>query len=162
MDRAALRVVKTGDKPMNKKTFALATASAALALMTGTSALAADIATANTGYKNPSLSFVDRDKKGEFKDAVVEAGADPSVLQLHFANAQKVEFAGIGTLRITKANGSVWNYKPVVYQVVNGKRRPVTVAFRFIGKDRVSLRPQKVDASAPLVVGPVTGPNGNS
>jgi hypothetical protein len=137
---------------MNKKTFALATASAALALMTGTSAFAADLATANTGYKNPSVSFVDRDKKGELKDAVLEAGAD----------AQKVEFAGIGTLRITKANGSVWNYKPVVYQVVNGKRRPVTVAFRFIGKDRVSLRPHKVDASAPLVVGPVTGPNGNS
>ena len=147
---------------MNRKTFTLAAASAALALMTGTRALAADIATANTGYKSPSVSFVDRDIKSEFKDAVVEAGADPGVLQLHFADAQKVEFAGIGTLRITKANGSVWTYKPVVYQVVNGKRRPVAVAFRFIGKDRVSLRPQKFDTSVPLVVGPVAGRNGNS
>ena len=147
---------------MNKKTFAVAAASAALALMTGTSALAADISTATSGFRSPAVSFVDRDARGVLKDAVVEAGADPSVLELHFADAHRVEFAGIGMLRITKANGSIWNYKPVVYQMVNGKRRPVTVGFRFIGKDRISLRPEKFDTSAPLIVGPVEGSNGKS
>jgi hypothetical protein len=162
MDRAALRVAKTGDKTMNRKIFAVAAASAALVLMTGTSALAADIGTANSGFRSPAVSFVDRDAKGVVKDAVLEAGADPSVLELHFADANRVEFAGIGMLRITKSNGSTWNYKPVVYQMVNGRRRPVTVGFRFIGKDRVSLRPEKFDTSAPLIVGPVEGSNGKS
>ena len=73
-----------------------------------------------------------------------------------------MEFADVGTLRITRRDGSFWLYKPSVYQIVNGKRRSVPVAFKAVGGDRVSLRLGKFDNSAPLVVGPVSGRTPNS
>ena len=74
------------------------------------------------------------------KDLVVEPGKDPSTVELHFAGAQKVTFGDVGTLVIVKADGSIWRYKPSVYQMVDGKRRTLAVGFHFVGKDRVSLK----------------------
>lgn len=147
---------------MNKKFFVSAAASAAMALVMGANAMAADIGTTSQPYKASGITYVDRSGNTGIKDLVVEAGTDPKSVELHFAGAQKVEFGEAGGLRITRANGSIWHYKPQVYQLVNGKRHYVVVGFHFIGKDRVALRPGRFDTSAPLVVGPVDGPNGNS
>jgi hypothetical protein len=151
---------------MNVKSFASVAASAGLALMMVGSALAADatttVGTSPTVYQG-GFAYVNHGYKNSgAKDLVVEAGADPSSVELHFEGAQKVEFADVGTLRITRSDGTFWIYKPSAYQVVNGKQRFVPLAFHAIGKDRVALRLGKFDASAPLVVGPVSARNGNS
>jgi hypothetical protein len=147
---------------MNMKTIASAAASAALVLAMGANAVAADVGAVNPAAKGPGVSFVDRGGRGGLKDLVVEPGTDPSTVELHFAGAQKISFGDVGTLTIVKADGSLWRYKPLVYQIVNGKRKFVSVGFHFVGRDRVSLRVDKLDPSAPLIVAPVSGKNGNS
>ncbi len=148
---------------MNKRVFVSAAVSAALALAVGGSAMAADIHATGAGHaKHAGFDYVDRNGSGTVKDLVVEAGADPGAVVLHFAGAQKVEFGDVGTLKITRADGSIWRYKPSVYQMVDGKRKYMTVGFHMLDKDRVSLKLVRFDASAPLVVGPVDGRNGNS
>jgi hypothetical protein len=147
---------------MTMKLFASAAASAALTLVMGATAFAADAGTANPEFKSPGVSFVDRAGRSGMKDLVVEPGTDPASVELHFAGAQRITFGEVGTLVIVKADGSLWRYKPSVYQMIDGKRKYVNVSFHYIGRDRVSLKVGKVDSSAPLVVTPVSGKNGNS
>jgi hypothetical protein len=144
---------------MTTKSVTTAVASAALVLSMGVNAAAADTSTTNLGTRTVGISFLDRGGKGGLKDLVVEAGTDPGSVELHFAGAQKIAFGDVGMLVITRADGSVWRYRPSVYQVVNGKRRPLIAGFHFVGQDRVSLRVSGYDSSVPLVVGPVSGRN---
>jgi hypothetical protein len=101
-------------------------------------------------------------RNGERKDVVIQPGTDPSVLELRFAGADRINVESVGTLLIVNKDGSVWRYKPDVYQLVDGKRKSKIFAFHFIGKDRVSLKIEKLNPSAPVVVGPVNGSNGIS
>lgn len=139
----------------------LATAAATVAMtITGFAAPPVDVGTTVSVAKTPGVSFVER--HGGVKEVVLEAGTDPSTLELRFPGAQKVTFENVGTLLVINHDGSLWRYKPEVYQVVNGKRKPVLFGFHFVGNDRVSLKVQKLNPSAPLVVGPVKGESGNS
>src|SRR3954452_22282537 len=117
---------------MKIRFFTTASASAALVLAMGVNAAAADIRTTNTGYKNPGISYVDRGGKAGLLDVVVEAGTDPGVVQLHFAGAQKVVLGDLGVLMITRADGTIWRYRPPLYQTVNGKRRELIAGFHFV------------------------------
>jgi hypothetical protein len=54
-------------------------------------------------------------------------------------------------------DGHAWRYRPDVYQVVNGKRKLLSVGFSFLGHDRVALHLDKYDPSVPLIVTPVSG-----
>jgi hypothetical protein len=143
-----------GDGKMMTRLFATAAAAAAMTMMLVTTAMAADIGIATAAAKAPGITVVDRGGSSTVKDVVLEAGTDPSVLELRFAHAQQVTFEGVGTLRIVDGDGHVWRYKPSVYQMLDGKRKDKVVGFHFIGKDRVSLKVDKLDPSAPLVVGP--------
>jgi hypothetical protein len=145
---------------MTIRFFTTAAASAALVLGMGVNAVAADTGTTNSGFRSPGISFVDRGGRSGLKDLVVEAGTDPGTVELHFAGAQKITFGDVGMLIITRADGSIWRYRPSVYQVVDGKRKPLVAGFHFVGRDRVSLRVDKYNSSVPLVVGPVSGRNG--
>ena len=88
---------------------------------------------------------------------VIEPGTDPSSVQLHFAGARRVSFSGSGALEIVDMDGHAWRYRPDVYQVVNGKRKLLSVGFSFLGHDRVALHLDKYDPSVPLIVTPVSG-----
>ena len=88
---------------------------------------------------------------------VIEPGTDPSSVQLHFAGAQSVRYSGAGELEIVNTDGHAWRYHPEVYQIVNGKRKLLSVGFSFLGRDRVALHLNKYDPSVPLVVTPVSG-----
>jgi hypothetical protein len=129
---------------MNKKVFipAMAAIFASLALTATVQAAGGNIVM-TTRVGQPSV-----------QDMVIEPGADPSELQLHFAGAERVTRNASGNLDIVKKDGSMWHYKPEVYQVVNGKRKPVVAGFRILDKDRVSLRVDHADPSAAIVIGP--------
>jgi hypothetical protein len=88
---------------------------------------------------------------------VIEPGTDPSSVQMHFAGAQRVRYSGAGELEIVNTDGHAWHYRPEVYQIVNGKRKLLSVAFSFLGRDRVALRLDKYDRSVPLIVTPISG-----
>lgn len=147
---------------MIKKFFVTATATAALVLMLGSNATAADAGTSTGSLRSPVVSFTDHGKPGHLKDLVVEAGSDPSAVELHFAGARKVEMIDTGTLRITDKDGSTWRYKPTAHQFVNGKQKTLVVGFKHVGQDKVTIWINKYDAAAPVVIGPVDRTNGNS
>jgi hypothetical protein len=107
------------------------------------------------GAGSPGFVLTTRAGQPSMHDLVIEPGADPSELQLHFKGAERVTFNLTGGLDIINANGSVWHYKPEVYQVVNGKRRAVVVGYHVVDKDHVSLKVRDFDPSTALVVGPV-------
>jgi hypothetical protein len=74
-------------------------------------------------------------------------------VELHFAGAERISQNGTGGLDIVKADGSVFHYRPQVYQVVNGKRRDLMPGYHVVDKDRVELLMRNVDPSAAVVVG---------
>ncbi len=92
---------------------------------------------------------------GNAKQAVIEAGTDPSSVEIHFANAQRVSNAFGGGVEVVSKDGSLWHYRPHVYQTVNGKEREIAASFKVVDKDRVSLVVGKIDPTVPLVVSPV-------
>jgi len=99
----------------------------------------------------------------QMKNLVIEPGADPSAVELHFAGAERVTFGGVsGDLDILGRDGHLWHYHPNAYQTVNGKRKPVVVGYQFVGNDRVTLKIKHYDPSVPVVVTPVTGPGKSS
>lgn len=129
---------------MNKNTFLSAVATGILALSMGGHAMAADVTggtQAPMKTASPNQSMV-----------VLEAGTDPSSLQLHFNGAQKVSFYDAGTLQITKADGSTWKYRPNITQNVNGKRKYLVPGFRIVGKDRVDVVVSNWDSSSPVML----------
>jgi hypothetical protein len=116
------------------------------------------VATVSSAFAGSGVVLRDKPHGAPNRDLVIEPGTDPSSVQLHFANAQRVTFLGTGSLEIVNIDGHAWRYRPEVYQIVNGKRKLVPVGFSFTGRDRVSLRLSKYDPSAPLIVSPVSGP----
>jgi hypothetical protein len=130
---------------MNKRFFISVTGYAVLAL-----------AMAGSAAAGSSLVSRDHVHGVSARNLVIEPGTDPSSVQLHFAGAERVSYVFSGTLEIMNSDGEVWRYRPQVYQVVNGRQKTVPVSFSFIGRDRVSLHVSRFDASAPLIVSPVS------
>jgi hypothetical protein len=116
------------------------------------------VATVSSAFAGSGVVLRDKPHNSPNRDLVIEPGTDPSSVQLHFAGAQRITYSSTGVLEIVNPDGHAWRYRPEVYQIVNGKRRLVPVAFNFVGRDRVSLRLSKYDLSEPLIVTPVTGP----
>ena len=117
------------------------------------------VTTVSSAFAGSGVAFRDKAHDTSNRDLVIEPGTDPSSVQLHFAGAQRVRYSGTGELEIVNTDGHMWRYHPEVYQIVNGKRRLITVGFSFVGRDRVTLRLTKYDAAEPLIVSPVSGPS---
>jgi len=131
---------------MNRKFFLSAIASGVLALAMGGNAVAASIEAAPR-TQTPARAAT--------ANVTLEAGTDISSVQLHFAGARMVTFQDIGTLRVLNEDGTSWQYRPLLYQVVNGKRHVLNPGFRIFSNDRVGLRVSGYDPSVPLILGPV-------
>jgi hypothetical protein len=114
-------------------------------------------ATMSAAEAGSSVAYSEKAHTAPDRDYVIQPGTDPATVQLHFAGAQRVSFSGTGALEIVNQDGHAWRYRPEVYQVVNGKRKLLSVGFSFMGPDRVALRLSKYDPSAPLIVTPVSG-----
>ncbi len=116
------------------------------------------LATVGSAMAGSGVAYQDRGHGSAIRDLIIEPGTDPSSVQLHFADAERIGYSGTGSLEIVSKDGHAWHYRPQVYQVVNGKRKTLTVTFSFIGHDRVGLKVLgNYDPSAPLVVTPVAG-----
>jgi hypothetical protein len=116
------------------------------------------VTTVSSAVAGSGVAFRDKAHDTSNRDLVIEPGTDPSSVQLHFAGAQRVRYSGTGELEIVNKDGHAWRYHPEVYQIVNGKRRLITVGFSFVGRDRVTLQLTRYDAAEPLIVSPVSGP----
>ena len=88
-------------------------------------------------------------------DFVVAPGGDPKPIRLQFAGAKGLRLGADGDLVVTAAGGSMTFHKPVVYQLVDGQRKPVEGNFAMLAKHTVGFRLGSYDRVNPLVIDPV-------
>jgi hypothetical protein len=111
-----------------------------LSLLPGSPALASNIVNSSTPA---SVSTVNS------RDLVIQGVSETARVQLHFAGAERLEFAAPGELCVIR-HGSRQRYRPDAYQIVNGKARHLTVSYTFNASDRVTVNFGNFDNSAPI------------
>ncbi|MEO8050039.1 MAG: hypothetical protein ABI833_06445 [Acidobacteriota bacterium] len=89
-------------------------------------------------------------------DFEIAAGGDPSRIRLRFDGADRLRMMPNGDLTIHLGSQSLTQHVPVVYQIaVTGARTPVHAEYRIEANRDVTLRLDRYDPSAPLVIDPV-------
>lgn len=102
----------------------------------------------------PGIDLVYYGKEGTLEyDFEVAPGADPRRIGLAFEGARSVMQTAEGDLRLPAGHHSLVQKKPVAYQLVNGRRVPVTAAYRLRGNS-ATLKLGRYDRSLPLVIDP--------
>jgi hypothetical protein len=104
-------------------------------------------------YPGVDLVFYGNQHKLEY-DFVVAPGADPNVIRMNLAGADKLRLSGNGDVLVSVAGGEVALQKPVVYQLVNGKRQQIAGNYSLSG-NHVSFAVAHYDRHQPLVLDPV-------
>jgi uncharacterized protein (TIGR03437 family) len=88
-------------------------------------------------------------------DFVLAPGADSKQIRLQFPNARGVRLGANGDLAVITTGGTVSLHKPVVYQVVNGRRQSVDGGFTLFPGSTAGFRLGAYDRTQPLVIDPV-------
>ncbi len=88
-------------------------------------------------------------------DFIVAPHADPAPIRLHFAGAQSTRLNPDGSLAIQAKDGSVAFRKPVLYQTIDGTRRPVAGSFALLADNTIGFTIGAYDKNQPLVIDPI-------
>jgi len=112
-------------------------------------------------YPGIDLVYYGNQRQLEY-DFLVAPGKDPSQIRLSFRGADRVEVDRTGDLLLHTPGGVVRQQRPVLYQSINGKRRPVSGSYQLLTRARpsdgasiVGFKVAKYDATKPLVIDPV-------
>ncbi|MGH9153491.1 MAG: SBBP repeat-containing protein [Acidimicrobiales bacterium] len=104
----------------------------------------------------PGVDVVYHGDQGELEyDFVIAPGADPGVVALAFHGVDGVSLDGRGELVLSVPGGEVRQRRPVIYQEVNGRRRPVRGGYVVGADQQVGFRVGPYDTRLPLVIDPV-------
>src|SRR5207302_2382363 len=88
-------------------------------------------------------------------DFVVRPGADPSTIALEFQGAKALDITGQGDLVLQLPDGgTLWQSKPVVYQVVKGVRQAIAGGYVRKTAHQIGFRVSAYDRRRPLVIDP--------
>ena len=87
-------------------------------------------------------------------DVTVAPGADAGKIALQFTGAQSMQIDGTGNLIIGVAGGEVTEHTPQAYQIVNGQRVAVDVAFELKGDNTIGFSLGYYDTSRELYIDP--------
>jgi uncharacterized repeat protein (TIGR02543 family) len=85
----------------------------------------------------------------------VQPGADPSKIVVEVDGAKGLKLSKDGEIIIQTGLGELKLSKPVAWQEKDGKRLPVEVSYKLIGKNRYSFEVAKADPSLPIVIDPI-------
>jgi hypothetical protein len=99
------------------------------------------------------LVYYGNGRRVEF-DFIVAPGADPRAIRLELEGARRLRLDG-GDLIVETGEGTIRMQKPVVYQEIDGERKPVAGAFKISGKHEVAFRVGRYDPEHQLVIDPV-------
>jgi len=89
-------------------------------------------------------------------DFEIAAGADPSRIRLRFDGADRLRMTPNGDLLVDLGGQTVTQHLPVVYQAAaDGKRTAVHAEYQIESNHDVTLRLDRYDPSASLVIDPV-------
>jgi hypothetical protein len=97
--------------------------------------------------------YGDREGRLEY-DFEVAPGADPSAIRVAFDGVRDLSLDAAGNLRLRTARGELLQHAPVVYQEIDGERRPVEGRYLLDG-DEVAFALGDYDRSRMLVIDPV-------
>ena len=104
-------------------------------------------------YPGIDLAYYGTSGRLEY-DFTVAPGADPNRIRLAFPGAQGVRIGAGGSLEIPAGAGSLTLGRPVVYQMTNGRRRPIEASFRLLAAGCVGFALGRYDRSRPLIIDP--------
>ena len=87
-------------------------------------------------------------------DWIVRPGADPRTIELGLAGVDHLRLRGDGALALVSGGIPLLQERPVVYQLLDGKRRLVSARFVVHGRRRFGFAVGAYDHSRPLVIDP--------
>jgi len=105
-------------------------------------------------YPGIDLVYYGNQQQVEF-DFVVAPHADPRLIRLRLGGASTAHLAPNGDAVVTIENGKLAFHKPLIYQMVDGHRRPVGGEFASFGKHTLGFRLGSYDRAKALVIDPV-------
>jgi hypothetical protein len=85
----------------------------------------------------------------------VKPGADPSKIVVEVGGAKGLKLSKDGEIIIQTGLGELKLSKPIAWQEKDGKKLPVEVSYKLIGKNRYSFVVAKADPSLPIVIDPI-------
>jgi uncharacterized repeat protein (TIGR02543 family) len=85
----------------------------------------------------------------------VQPGADPSKIQVQVDGAKDLRLSKDGEIIIQTGLGELKLSKPVAWQEKDGRKLPVEVSYKLIGKNRYSFVVAKADPTLPVVIDPI-------
>jgi hypothetical protein len=85
----------------------------------------------------------------------IKPGADPSKIVVEVNGAKDLKLSKDGEIIIKTGLGDLKLSKPIAWQEKDGKKLPVEVSYKLIGKNRYSFEVAKADPSLPLVIDPI-------
>ena len=85
----------------------------------------------------------------------VQPGADPSKIVVEVGGAKGLKLSKDGEIIIKTGLGDLKLSKPIAWQEKEGKKLPVEVSYKLIGKNRYSFVVAKADPSVPIVIDPI-------
>jgi muconolactone delta-isomerase len=85
----------------------------------------------------------------------VKPGADPSKIVVEVDGAEGLRLSKDGEIIIQTGLGELKLSKPIAWQEKDGKKLPVEVSYKLLGKNRYSFEVAKADPSLPIVIDPI-------
>ncbi|MCX6602290.1 MAG: SBBP repeat-containing protein [Acidobacteria bacterium] len=89
-------------------------------------------------------------------DLIVHPGADPAKIRFRLPGASQTNLAPNGDLVLEAGGQTALFHKPVLHQIKNGTKRPVTGSYDLAG-GTIGFRVGTYDRSLPLIIDPVFG-----
>lgn len=112
-------------------------------------------------YPGTDLVYYGNNGRLEY-DFIVAPGADPGRIRLRFDGARSIQVDDHGDLLLDTGSAQVRQHRPIVYQEIDGQRRPVAAEYAFptLHAPRstfheVAFNLSAYDRSRPLIIDPV-------
>ncbi len=105
-------------------------------------------------YPGVDLVYYGKEQELEY-DFAVAPQADPSAIQLHFEGADRLQIDARGDLILHVGSSELRQHKPVVYQIIAGKRHEVRARYQIQDSKTVFFALGKYDRWHTLVIDPV-------
>jgi hypothetical protein len=103
----------------------------------------------------PGVNQVYYGNQGQLEyDFIVSPGADPGLIRMAFDGAQSLKLDANGDLIVGLPGGELRQHRPVVYQEINGQRRPISGEYVIRGNE-VRFAIGDYDRSQTLTIDPV-------
>ncbi|HET9445090.1 MAG TPA: SBBP repeat-containing protein, partial [Steroidobacteraceae bacterium] len=106
-------------------------------------------------YPGISLKLYGTRERPEY-DFILEPGADPDVIRLRFAGAERIEVGSLGELIVHTSVGELIHHRPVAFQRDrDGQSRTISARFVQTAANELRFELGRYDRSRPLVIDPV-------